>query len=642
MDATSEEVTWRFTVDPTVATFTFKVYVAAQVPYPNGWVDVSPPADTLMADSAQPLTATVRDVVGRVIPGQTITWGTSDAAIGTVTAGGVVTGVSPGAVTISASSGVRSGAAKISVCPNLAVGGVYVADMPAGADICLPGTTGGAEYTVMPMNLSPSTAGGLTLGLTSSGIVPASGGPNPARLPGAGFSLAGGLQRDDRWETRLRETERRVLGPLMARGMARSPAPRRAVTPGVPVVGGLMTLNVETDQPCSAPDNRTGRVVHVGTRIVIVADTTNPSGGLTVADYAAIAETFDNQVWPAITAAYGEPADLDQNGGRVIAFYTRAVNELTPPGSSAYVGGFVYARDLFEPAQCASSNRAEMFYMLAADPGGTVNGNVRTVELVKSKTVGTLAHEFEHLINASRRMYVNNANGFEATWLDEGLAHVAEELMFYHVSGTSARANLGGAQLFDGGAVQSAWFSYMESNTGRLRQWLLSPTTGGFFQANDNLPTRGAAWSFLRYAADRKGGTEGTFWAALVKTAQDTGLVNLQNALGTDPMPWARDFVAATYADDALGSGTPAQYTLPSWNVRDIIDNWINYTAGDRYPLAVRAPGNGVTDNITLAYGGSAAFSRVGVPASAFASVRLRVGGASPPSTVRVAVFRRK
>ncbi|HEY7770296.1 Ig-like domain-containing protein, partial [Longimicrobium sp.] len=313
-NATSQPVTWRFTVDPTVATFTFTVYVAAQVPHPNGWVDVSPPADTMMADSAQPLTATVRDVVGRPIPGQTITWGSSDPAIGTVTAGGVVTGVSPGTVTISATSGARSGTAAIAVCPNLAVGGVYVADKPGGADICLPGTTGGAEYTVIPMNLSPSTAGGMTLGLTASGIVPAAGAPTPVRLPGPPMSLAGGLRRDDAWETRLREAERRELGPLMARGVARGPAPRRAVTPGVPVVGGLMTLNVETDQPCTAPDNRTGRVVHVGTRIVIVADTTNPSGGLTAADYAAIAETFDTQVWPSITAAYGEPADLDENG----------------------------------------------------------------------------------------------------------------------------------------------------------------------------------------------------------------------------------------------------------------------------------------------------------------------------------------
>jgi hypothetical protein len=123
-----------------------------------------------------------------------------------------------------------------------------------------------------------------------------------------------------------------------------------------------------------------------------------------------------------------------------------------------------------------------------------------------------------------------------------------------------------------------------------------------------------------------------------------TGLDNLQAALGTDPLPWYRDFAAALYADDAgIGAATP--YTLPSWNYREIYTN-LDYDPGPScscaYPLAPRNPANGVTDSFTLTGGGAAVYARMGVPASAFAGVTVQSGSAAPGSTVRVAVIRRK
>src|SRR5205814_2024452 len=65
-----------------------------------------------------------------------------------------------------------------------------------------------------------------------------------------------------------------------------------------------------------------------------------------------------------------------------------------------------------------------------------VNGNTSfTKNFVSHLTVSTTAHEFQHLINASRRLYVNTtATDFEEVWLNEGLSHVAEELLFYNQS----------------------------------------------------------------------------------------------------------------------------------------------------------------------------------------------------------------
>ena len=638
---TSASLPWQFKVPAEVTRFAFVVYVSAAVQYPDGVVHVTPPADSLLAGNTVQLTASPVDAEGDAVGGS-VSWGTSDAGIATVDGSGLVTGVAPGTVTITATSGVRSGTATLAVCPNLALGGVYTADMPAGAGFCL----GAGEYVVVPVNTAEGSS--VALGVTGAGIVPVSGAPTPLRLPAGGprLSTARRPAPDDAWETRLRQRERReVAGRLPSTGRRRAPGgPRFAITPGVPAVGALMDLNVETDNACSTFDTRTGRVMAVGTRVIVMADTLNPAGGLSAADYAAIADSFDAVIWPTVTGVFGEPADVDGNG-RVIAFSTRAVNELTPPGSGSFVGGFFFSRDLLDPVDCLTSNDGEMFYMLAADPAGTVNGNARSVSFIMDQTFGTLAHEFEHLINASRRMHVNTPwNGLlEEVWLNEGLAHISEELVFYARAGLAPGANLGVAQIGDGGVVQASFFRYAESNFGRLRQWLLSPHASGAFQGDDDLSTRGAAWAFLRYASDRDPSTESAFFGGLLNT-DDTGLDNLQAALGTDPLPWFRDFSAAMYADDA-GLGAAAVYTQPSWNFRDLyaaLDYDPGPTCSCAYQLAVRNPSNGVTESFTLSNGGASAYVRMGVPASAFAGVTVLSGGSTPPATVRVAVIRRE
>ena len=638
--ATSGSRLWRFVYTPNTRVFTYSVLVSAPVQYEHGWITVTPATLALAEGSTSaPLTATIHDVAGAPVAG-TVTWSSSDAGIASVDAAGVVTGVAAGTATITATSGLRSGSMTVAVCPSLAVGGAYVADMPAGASLCLSGLSAGAEYTVVPVNTS--AAGSVALSVTGTGIVAASGAPTPNRIPGLRASQSA-LEADESFEARLRRMEISELAGRQPAAPRSARAPRMAITPGVPAVGALMSLNVETDNACGTNDIRTGRVMAVGTRSIVLADTMNPSNGLSAAQYQTIADTFDIRIHPVVAGVFGEPVDIDNNG-RVVIFYTRAVNELTPPGSSSFVGGFVFSRDLFAQAGCPTSNVGEMFYMLAADPSGTVNGNPRSVALVMQRTFGTLAHEYQHLINASRRMYVNTPwnNQFEQVWLNEGLSHIAEELMFYSESGLAPGGNVNGPALFNA-AVQAPFFRYAEANIGRLRQWLLAPHASGAFQSDDDLATRGAAWSFLRYAADRRGIPDAAFFGGLVNT-QAVGMANLQAALGTDPLPWFRDFAAAMYADDAGGT-PPAAFQQPSWNFRSL------YTVLDydgvpgcvcTYPLAPRNPGNGVADSFTLTSGGAAAYLRMGVEAGQTASVTLSSAGAAPPSTVRLAVVRRK
>ncbi|HEU0053224.1 MAG TPA: Ig-like domain-containing protein, partial [Longimicrobium sp.] len=239
---TSGAKTWTFTVPATVTSFNFTLFVAADVPRPDGYIDVTPGAPRVLAGSGQSLAATVRSAVGNPIAGQTITWGTSSSAVATVDASGTVTAVAPGTATITATAGTRTGTATISVCPNLAVGGTYVV---TSGTFCLGTGAGASEYTVVPVSLTQSSIG-YTYIMTPSGIVPVSGAPTPDLIPAPRAGARGvpkGRRADEgRHLAMLREQRRQAakLGrPSLVRNAAQ-PGLRRAITPGVPAVGAVM------------------------------------------------------------------------------------------------------------------------------------------------------------------------------------------------------------------------------------------------------------------------------------------------------------------------------------------------------------------------------------------------------------------
>src|SRR5690606_35085411 len=338
------------------------------------------------------------------------------------------------------------------------------------------------------------------------------------------------------------ERSRAELAPALRASLGVPPAPARAVS----AVGDLLKLNATTlfDSGCSSPEYRTGRVVAVSQRAIIVADTANPRNGFSQADFEDIAETFDELIWPLDTGAFGDPSDIDENE-RVIIFYTRAVNELTPAGADSYVGGFFYNRDLFSKTgstACAGSNEAEMFYMLVPDPTGQINGHVRTRDFVFERTFSVLAHEFQHLINDSRRLYVNKALVWEEAWLNEGLSHIAEELAFYAAAGLEPGENLGSGAIV--GDQARALNRYNLDNLERYNRYLRAPAENSLMGDVSLLATRGAVWSFLRYMADRDPGSDATLWKNLVNSTT-MGLANLEAVLGVNPREWMHDWEVA-------------------------------------------------------------------------------------------------
>lgn len=691
--AGAEPVQWRFRVPASVEAFSFRVGVyAAAAPLPRGWVALTSTATSAFPGGSYGLAATARSARGVALPGGVLSWSSSAPSLVSVDASGVVTPVEPGVATITARSGAAMSSVDLAVCPQLAVGQVHHFVVAGTSGFCLSGGTGAAaEYTIVPIN--ESTGGASTsLSIVGTGIQAATGPPTPSAHQHDGADLPDGLRLGGEvvedahltpegiaaQEALNRELERllpdrrsRVSSEARPRRYgtrAISPGPRRTGdrrVPGgrrdplsqpipqgvVPAIGDTMYLNVAAG--CTGTtDIRKGVVRAVTSNFILVFDKDNPaftpntaSGNPFTPD--TLAARYERLgVHDEMASTFGTPTDLDGNG-RSVVFYTRAVNELSPPASSVVTLGYFTARDLFDsdPVQgCARSNEGEIFYMLVPDPAGTVNSNVRTEAFVMGATIGTAAHEMQHLINASRRVYVNGASTYEEVWLNEALSAIGEERMFYrHSVGLAPGGNIVVSQLTTGPNASrrvAAFNTYANSNFGRLRSFLQRPDTTGVFRMHDGLAVRGGGWGFLRYAIDRKGGTQAATTLALSGNAVAAGKETLRQALGlastAEVDAWYRDWLVAMYADDAV-AGIETTYTNPSWNYRSL------YTAlNGSYQLVPRPLANGTPLTLSYKSRGATAWVRVGVAADGFARITSTSGGGTPPSTMRMSVIRTK
>ena len=84
-------------------------------PAPVSSVSITPATATVVIGKTTPLAATAKDAAGNVLAGRSIAWTTSAAAIATVDANGVVTGVAAGSANIVATSEGKSAQAAITV-----------------------------------------------------------------------------------------------------------------------------------------------------------------------------------------------------------------------------------------------------------------------------------------------------------------------------------------------------------------------------------------------------------------------------------------------------------------------------------------------------------------------------------------------
>lgn len=535
----------------------------------------------------------------------------------------------------------------------------------ASGGLTIPASLSTAEYAVILGNVKITTSDIADYRVRGDWMMPVSQTPVSDVFPPMQRPLEAppAMMRGEEFEARLRNIERTqlprpggrsVAGPGVAADRS-VPAPSRAVSP--PVVGANISFKVltpagfnGTQSACSAAGyvSTTGVVKYVSQHAIVVSDVNSPPGGFSNADFKAIGDEFDQLIYPTDVGYFGTPTDLDDNG-HIYIYYTPAVNKLTPAGqagTTGYVGGFFFAGDLFPPtaAGCLSSNQGEIFYLLAPD-AGAVNGNSFTTTFVRQITRGTVAHEFQHMINSGNRYASPVLQQFEATWLDEGLAHFAEDAVGRAKAGFADNVAVGSADILNlDTTITQAFFL---QNFARSKYYIEHPDTTGAIvnhtKAAANLASRGAEWALVRYAADwfNTGGDPRTLTRALV-AGPDTGSVNLVKVTGVPMDTILARFLVTLYTDHQSFLAANSPYSFKSYNFRQLVNGTLIGNESTPGYLPVGQIGNGTTTLTAKVPGSSAAYFLTSLSTSGTRTIRITdsAGNATSDPNGRVYVVR--
>ena len=573
---------------------------------------VTAPSPSLQVGEKVSATARLINSKGEDVTTKTASWSTSSAAVATVDQTGQITAVGPGVATITAQADKAKGTFPVTVdvdrCANplsLAVGQVSLLSGPVAVScITIASATAASQLLFITANgnSQPDEEQPFVVSLqngTASSVSPG------AALFGGGMSpelrrVADALQERDNVETRIRQAEGRILRampPGRAAASERNTAPgaNASVLTAAVALGDTITYRVPdvlAANLCTTFFTVRGVVKAVGRKAQIAVDINAPTTGFTAADYTAIAAEFDDVIFKTDTAWFGAPTDINKDG-RITMLYTPEVNKFTKKGSGTYIGGFFWGGDLFTKADyqaanltCPQTNEQELFYLLAADPQGTF-GDPRSTTFVRQATRGTIAHEFQHMINQGIRQYIDSEDPYEVDWLNEGLAHFAEEAVGRAARGFGDFQSLSAA---DVRANPEDYTAYFQQNLARFASYLTRPDTTSPISstADTELPPRGAAWALLRYTADQFApGNAKQFFRRLV-AGPTASVTNLVQRAGVPFDQILSGWMIANYADNLGITGLDARYSYVSWNMRDAVAGALQ--AGN-YPLRVNSPG---------------------------------------------------
>lgn len=134
-------------------------------------IEVAPNPARVAMGSTLAMTATVADLRGNPLPGTPLQWSTSDPTRAAVSGGGVVTGLAPGTVTISAAAGAAIGTAQVTVVTVTAV-------KISQRTLTLNYVGARAQLAAQALDASGASLSGVSIGWTS--LTPATATVSPA------------------------------------------------------------------------------------------------------------------------------------------------------------------------------------------------------------------------------------------------------------------------------------------------------------------------------------------------------------------------------------------------------------------------------------------------------------------------------
>jgi hypothetical protein len=556
-------------------------------------VIVTAPQTVLVVNSSVQATASVYDIKGKRLTNATVTWESLNPAVASVSNTGLVTALTLGAVSIRANADGKSGDADLTVEPDpcttpltLSVGQVRQLSGPAAvACITLAPTTGATDFLFVTANASQAIDN-----LASYSVSQPQVGASTSLFMGPLQSEAQliaeqqAVQFVENAEARIRDQERAIvrgLGPLRRGGALLSVTPDEPSLAAAPTEGSTVVYRVpdiNAADLCVTYTDVSAVVKKVSQHAVIAVDVNAPSGGFTQADYDAIAAEFESLIYPTDTLYFGGPSDRNADG-HITILYTAEVNRATPANTTGFIAGFFWGGDLVKKSEyqaigrnCPQTNEQEIFYLLVPDPAGTINNNPRSVNTVRQNTRGTIAHEFQHMINQGLRLLNPVVDSSETVWLNEALSHMAEEIVGRALRGYGDFQKLSFNDVTAGSTAD--YDAFFRQNLLRLRPWMQRPDTASPIsnKARNQLAPRGVGWMFLRYLTDHHSGNNMRGYLRHLVAGPDIGLRNiLQWSGGGQFDDMLRGFLVSMFLDGFPMPNPPAPYTMRSWAVRNVM-----------------------------------------------------------------------
>ena len=567
-------------------------------------------------------------------------------------------------VTVTGSSGRFGHPARPATSFQLAVGQMALLRTPSAYCLQFAATTADEQYVFGVQSIAESASSLSSVQVVSDADDGIPAAAQPATLPLAAQatdSPADELPFALSWRAREAEAMRREIESLrnMPRPATRPALAPPALIPGNVTVGTQVTLrypDLNFNNTCSNYVEIQGTVRFVGASGIWVSDNANPTDGYSAADYQALGNKFETDIYSNQTSYFGLPDDVDGNG-RVVMVVTKEVND-------DQIGGIVPSANLVPRTQCAGSNEGEYFFMFTADPSGLHELGPFSIDQALSVAPAIIGHELVHNIHLSRRFAAGHA--FWDSWSHEGQATLGEEVLGHALNTgrgprqnypwsivrntpvTADRAwyydNIRPLFLYFGWSPASGYDPTAPGSTKRQNApeactWLDTP--GGASAgscSNRGLLVYGVTWSFLRWLSDHYGPTFPGGESEMHKRWIDGplgGFASIEALVGQPIEELLAHWAASLYLDDRI-SGLDPLLTLPSYDLVNIESNVVPEAR-----LTPRARGFADFAQPLQVRGGSSAYFLVSGANRPSTAIRMRssTGGFLDPS-VQVWVVR--
>lgn len=497
---------------------------------------------------------------------------------------------------------------------------------------CLALGATNAEYVIVPQYADPGelhsgvvtapTELGFTL-VTGAGVGPVTQRSRPSLSRAAPRPSTRAI-----FEGRRRANEAELAGLAAAAGpkpLAEGTSPSlQTAAPATRQFHILETLDVPERFSRVTASLRYG-----GERVLLYEDDAAPSGGFSDVDYQRLGQLFDTRLYETAAHMFGAPSDVDGNG-RVIVLLSPKVNGLAPHPDCLVTGnvhGYFWGRDLIMPA-LPNSNAAEIFYAAVPDPNGDSGGCPQTTNQVRESVPATFVHELQHMISYNQHV-MSRGGRQEADWLNEGLSHLAEELVSRAYELDPSQPRQTPEQLFPDSSQ-----AYIVPNVLNALDYLQATYASSVtvFRDLGTLNERGAAWLFLRWLGDQKGEE---IYRRMVET-RATGWENVEAQANESFQQLFGDFSLALYADfrpDVDRTGLDSRYRFTSRDFRQIFQRF--YDLGELsnpFPILAIPIGHNEMANGSMVQGTMDFYRLTGGTGNTNVSFTAQGGGSLPAS----------